>query len=211
MFFLSGNGVKFQTSTDDDWYRATIPLRRNHGPSSSESISWFRPEEAASPLGCVEQYQWCRDPAKGQCGGLLGSYDALFSAAERFDMSREDLLATRPTVQTKSGSRLVWAYYTLFISENSLPGLVSTLGPASLASRAFHILGTVPRVKKNQWQLDVTMWWYTLLAGFQASFVNTAQGSFNSSFNPHSITPATEYEWDVCHNQVGMNRHSHMP
>ncbi|KAK7915223.1 cytochrome p450 protein [Apiospora marii] len=201
LFFLSGNGVKFQTSTKDDWYRATVPLERYHAPISAINTSWFRPEEAASPLACVEQYQWCRDPATGQCGKLMGSYDALYSAAPRFDMTLEDLSPSRPTVQTKLGSRLVWAYYTLFISENSLTGIVDTLGPALLVSQAFHILDRVPRVKDNQWQLDVTLWWYTLLAGFQASFVNTAQGSFNSTFNPRSITPATEYEWDICHNQ----------
>ncbi|KAK7987260.1 hypothetical protein PG988_002248 [Apiospora saccharicola] len=42
---------------------------------------------------------------------------------------------------------------------------------------------------------------HIMLAGFQAKFVNTAQGSKNSPFPPTTFSPTNDYERDLCHNQ----------
>lgn len=157
LIFLSGNGLLFVPQADDDWYRATVPngyvIASN---STKEMLGVYRPEEAASPLGCVEQYQWCRDPTRGQCGNLDGRFGAVFSAAPLFNVTSEDLDHRRPVSSNKMGSLLLWSYYNIFQSGFSLYGVVSTLGPTSLASHLMVATGSVGSLAKNQWQLDVT-------------------------------------------------------
>ncbi|KAK7985794.1 hypothetical protein PG996_004965 [Apiospora saccharicola] len=201
LFFLSGNGVYFATP-GDDWYRATVPNARFHSFSGNESADTYRPDEAASPLGCIEQYQWCRDPAQGQCGNLEGSTDSQISAAPWFNVTRKELEPDRPVSQTKLGSIIIWAWYALSIdSGDNLGIIINKMGAASLASQEFLSQGLMWCLRKNQWQIDVTQWWNLRLAGFQAKFVNTAQGSKNSSIRPFMIPPANAYEWEVCRNQ----------
>ncbi|KAK8112236.1 uncharacterized protein PG998_008693 [Apiospora kogelbergensis] len=184
LIWLSGNGLFFIPQVDDPWYRATVHDGYVTGTNNHTEvrIDQYRPEEAASPLGCVEQYQWCRDPSRGQCGDLDGKLGAIYSAAAWFNLTSEDLDPFRPS--------------------GALEGVIDTLGPNSLASHFMVREGTAGNLAKNQWQLDVTRWWTILLAGFQASFVNTARGMANSTLKPHdNIQPSNEYDWNTCRNQ----------
>ncbi|KAK7926623.1 hypothetical protein PG985_003621 [Apiospora marii] len=211
LFFLSGNGVGFDTPSEDDWYRVNVVggTRNIIGEpeEKAESKAFFRPREAASPLGCVEQYQWCRDPASNQCGNLSGLLDALYSAAHWFDLTSEDLDADRPILPSNLGSLFQWAYLVLFNHGAMLTHLIETLGPTSIVSQTQQSF--IYRIQDNQWQLDVTQWWHTRLASFQALFVNTAQGSTNSPYRPYTFAPTNEREWDLCHNQkIRSTRHA---
>ncbi|KAK8057806.1 hypothetical protein PG996_011743 [Apiospora saccharicola] len=202
LIFLSGNGLVFVPQAVDEWYRATIHNGYVHLVYGTDGLEQYHPEEAASPLGCVEQYQWCRDPSRGQCGDLTGRMDALYSAGPWFNLTSEDLDPARPVATTRMGSLLIWAYFNIFQSDTSLDTLIHTLGPSSLSSNTVARQGSVGKLEANQWQIDVTRWWSILLAGFQASFVSTARGRTNSSFRPDdTIRPANEYEWDICRNQ----------
>ncbi|KAK7994442.1 cytochrome p450 protein [Apiospora marii] len=206
LMFLSGNGVLFAPPTKDDWYRATVPDRKVSYMGGPGQQNLYRPDEAASPLGCLEQFQWCRDPDLGQCGTLDSASNAIYSAAPWFDLTSEDLdnhfanATGRLIPQTRLGSLLMWASMTLDMV-NSVTMLVETLGAAILASQTSLGQGFIVNVPKNQWQLDVTQWWYTMLAGIQTSFVNTAQGGMDSISPPHTFKPATADEWDFCRNQ----------
>ncbi|KAK8086641.1 hypothetical protein PG994_001615 [Apiospora phragmitis] len=159
--FLSGNGVYLFSRTDDDWYKATVNTATLSSASNPDQ-ALYRPEEAASPLGCVQQFQYCRDPTKGQCGSLL-----------------------------------IWTYFNLMPIATSLKGVIDTLGPTSLAPQTFLQQGMLSRIQENQWQLDVERWWQIVLAGFQATFVNTAQGS--GLFG--TVKPENEHDWEFCRNQ----------
>lgn len=66
---------------------------------------------AASAMGCVQQFQWCRDPNQGQCGDLAGRLDAVYSAGHWFNLTKEDMEPGRPVPKTKLGSLLIWAYF----------------------------------------------------------------------------------------------------
>ncbi|KAK8096079.1 hypothetical protein PG999_014101 [Apiospora kogelbergensis] len=195
------NGVQFMSLADDDWYRATVPvghLKTNIDVFQQDS---YRPDEAVSPLGCVEQFQWCRDPDQGQCGSLGSPLDALYSAAPLFNLTTKELEPDRPLPQSKPAALFLWTYFTLFVTETALSAVVATLGPASLASTAFLSEGVMSGLQKNQWQLDVTRWWSIILAGLQAAFVRTAQGSTDPAIQNLIYKPGTDYEWDLCHSQ----------
>ncbi|KAK8060826.1 Cation diffusion facilitator family metal ion [Apiospora saccharicola] len=139
LFFLSGNGVGFESPSNDDWYQVTVPggdrnLVGKPG-EKAESKYWYRSREAASPLGCVEQYQWCRDPAAGQCGNLSGLLDALYSAAPWFDLTIEDINSDRPILPSKLASLFQWVYLVLFDHGAMITNLIETLGPTSIVSQ----------------------------------------------------------------------------
>lgn len=152
--FLSGNGVRFELPTEDDWYRATVPdgkVSWTGGPGQGQE-DLYRPDEAASPLGCLEQYQWCRNPDLGQCGTLGSSSNAIYSAAPWFDLTSEDLdnhfdNPGRIIPQTKLGSLLIWAHLTLN-SVNSVVKLSDTLGTGTLASQMSIDQGFIVNVPK---------------------------------------------------------------
>ncbi|KAK7983390.1 bacterial alpha-L-rhamnosidase-domain-containing protein [Apiospora arundinis] len=199
LYFLSGNGVWFMSPTEDDWYRATVPDSTFTRGNLTGVRQRYRPDEAASPLGCVEQYQWCRDPAQGQCGELAGEVDALYSAGPLFGLTDKDLDLDRPTSRSKSGSLLIWTY--LMLGSRSLGVFIDSLSSSSLASVISLSQGNILQIEKNQWQLDVTKWWHIMLAGFQAKVVNTAQGSANAPFQPSTYKPENELEWNLCRNQ----------
>lgn len=202
LIFLSGNGVQFLSLADDDWYRATVPTGHLKTSEDFVAVDGYRPEEAVSPLGCVEQFQWCRDPDQGQCGNLGSAFDALHSAAPLFNLTTKDLESDRPMSQSRPGTLLLWAYFTLFVTDTILPAVVSTLGPASLASTALLQQGVISGLQNNQWQLDVTRWWAIVLAGFQARFVSTARGSTEPVIQYLIWKPGNDYEWDLCRSQV---------
>lgn len=201
VMFLSGNGVHFMSRTEDDWYRATVPGGIYRTPEVPDNQTWYRPEEAASPLGCVEQFQWCRDPVRGECGKLAGRIEAIVSAAPWFGLT-DELKSERPTAKTKIGSCFIWAFLMQVNSGATLSWIIDTLGPASLASQRSVQQGAATGIEKNQWQLDVMQWWHILLAGRQSSFVNTAEGSANSAYRSHTEEPKSEWDWELCRNQV---------
>ncbi|KAK7953672.1 hypothetical protein PG996_014565 [Apiospora saccharicola] len=183
----SGRNYTAYREMEFDFYR-TRRMIGTEGPSPTEKVSTYLTEEAASPLGCIDQFQWCRDPALGQCGNLTNQHDALYSAAPWFGLTLKDLDSNRPVAQNKAGSLLLWAHYMLF-NAYSLSGIVDILGSASLASQAAVVQGLVFSPKENQWQLDVTQWWNIVLSVFQAKFVITAQGSGNSTSQSETIKP----------------------
>ncbi|KAK8072789.1 hypothetical protein PG996_006137, partial [Apiospora saccharicola] len=208
IFFLSGNGVGFLSPAEDEWYRAAAIDTTYDVLGTEGNQTNYRPLEAASPLGCVERFQWCRDPDLGQCGDLDSALTSLESAARWFNLP-DDVIGSiasiehdRPIPQTKLGAILTWAALTHYPTGSTLQQIIETLGAPSLASQIYVRQNTVWSIKKNQWQLDVTRWWYIMLAGFQAKFVNTAQGSKNSPFPPTTFSPTNDYERDLCHNQV---------
>ncbi|KAK8135942.1 hypothetical protein PG984_003882 [Apiospora sp. TS-2023a] len=152
-------------------------------------------------MGCVQQFQWCRDPAQRQCGNLGSRLDALYSAAPWLNVTKDELDADRPVLKTKIGSLLIWAYYILNEDLTNISGPINTLGSASLASNSLLTQGKIPSLQRNQWQLDVERWWQIVLAGFQARFVNTAQGSAVEPKRRDRMEPASDFDWSFCHNQ----------
>lgn len=58
-------------------------------------------------------------------------------------------------------------------------------------------------VPDNQWKLDVTHWWATMMAAKQAAFVNTARGPTDQTLLEYTETPENAYMEEICNNQVG--------
>ncbi|KAK7726503.1 hypothetical protein SLS63_007664 [Diaporthe eres] len=202
LIFLQGNGVYFYENTTDPWYRATQfgGLRSmggsSDGPNSTQSV--YQPEEAASPLACVERYQFCN--ASKDCGPLAGKQTALPQAASLFNITAFDVY-NNIVPNDPVGSRFYWFYLALFTMPTDLDVMLKNLGPKALLSQQSLLDGLIGPLPDDQWQLDVTYWWATRLASIQAAFVNTAYDTGNAALEAFRIRPYNSYMRDMCDNQ----------
>ncbi|KAI0513189.1 hypothetical protein F5B22DRAFT_277829 [Xylaria bambusicola] len=185
IFYLSGNGVQFTEKSMDTWYRAIKPTAAIYSPASNSTHQPFIFDEAASPLSCVEQHQFCYEalPKGKQCGPLASLVDS-FSAA--FDMSPSDAAL----------GNLVWVIDQT--SGTSISEVINTLGAHALTSQRNLIAGNQGPIPANQWQQDVTHWWATSLAVQQSNFIENVVGPSDARLYPY-VTPPQDST--VCSNQ----------
>lgn len=205
LVFLIGNGVLFSEKTEDDWYHATTPFGVLESSISTGSSNAYQSDEAASPMGCTRQYQYCklRESGVRECGPLASWADAFAGAAPIFGVSADKLDEDRPVSTSEEGSRLIWSYMTILTGQGaSLEFIIRQLGADSLASRSSlseSIMGPLPT---NQWQLDVLQWWNIMLAVTQASFVDAAHRPNSTVTDRHRVLPVNTYEENFCKSMV---------
>ncbi|KAI9642009.1 hypothetical protein NHQ30_009880 [Ciborinia camelliae] len=201
--FLSGNGVAFSQRLDDDWYRATVPGLNISSAGSPDARTTYKPEEAASPLGCVEQWQWCNSAFEREtgCGPLASMQDALYGALSLFNLTSKDLDTERPSSKSASGTRLLWP--SMMQGQlSSLWVMLGYLGAKSLDSQSLLYDGIQYSLPQNQWQIDVTNWWNTTLAAVQGSYVDTAMGTTDPAEKSSRQKPENSEEIKICNSQV---------
>ncbi|KAI1073779.1 hypothetical protein F5B20DRAFT_565793 [Whalleya microplaca] len=201
--FLSGYGVSFNEPTDDDWYRANVPYANATLYNEDGIIPLYHQQDAASPMGCVEQMQWCNlaYPKDRGCGPLAGFVDALYGAAPLFNLTEDELDLDRPASPLETGTRLLWPALILRNNPTTLATVIQFLGARSLISQTRLYNGIQFQLPKNQWQLDVTNWFNTLLASVQESFIDTILGPSDHVFDPLRWPPVNGEEEKMCDNQ----------
>ena len=194
--FLSGNGVYFLEKSNDPWYRGT---------RISQNGMLYQTEVAASPLGCVQQFQFCDGNSK--CGPLASLMDAAGDAAPLFNTTKRAILAATSEGKIddlfgERASQYIWFNLVLGSALKTLRLQIDRLGASSLASMDSHFYGILGRIPDTQWQVDVTSWWATLLASVQAEFVEVASGPTGGGLQRNLIRPYNPHMWDMCRNQV---------
>lgn len=209
LVFLSGNGVYFDQRVDDEWYQGTVPDISLYSTSSNNlNISQgtvYRAAEAASPLGCVSQYQWCNNayPGNTGCGPLAGLNDSLAGAAPYFNITQDGLNAVRPYSTTSAGQRFIWLLMLQYSAVAKPLYLLEELGARSLASQDLLEGGVQHVLPPNQWQIDVTKWWNISLARMQLAYVNTAA---RASVGVPAMIPVNAEEQHLCNSQVCLSQ-----
>ncbi|KAI1423179.1 hypothetical protein F5Y12DRAFT_786163 [Xylaria sp. FL1777] len=205
---LSGNGVFFSQRMDDDWYRATEAAGVLVDVLASGNITSYIPRVAASPMGCVEQWQWCKtSSSKDQttCGPLASLSDSFYGAFDLFNLTNENVnTEPRPSTTGLSGSRFLWPSLSTIQSPTTLDTMLAHLGEKSLVSQTRLFSGIQWPLPDNQWHLDVTQWWHTILAGVQASwsvYVNTAHGPNDPMYREILWPPLNDAEKQLCNSQ----------
>ncbi|KAI1265848.1 hypothetical protein F5Y18DRAFT_416731 [Xylariaceae sp. FL1019] len=184
--FLSGNGVHFGELMDDDWYRATQLDTDIHWTAISGNKQGYRPALAASPLGCVEQWQWCKSGSSLECGPLSSEFDALYQAASLFNLTSEDLDPARPSSPSELGTRLLWPAVITFLYPNFMGTLIEHFGSRALASQSRLHSGIQWALPDDQWQLDL---------------VDTVQGTSDPEFEEYLSPPLNKQEQRLCDSQ----------
>lgn len=204
-----GNGAHYTEKTTDPWYRGTVPGGKwvpALSPTSLAQVA-YSPEEAASPLGCLQQYQICNID-ENHCGPLKGFLDYQIQSASIFNISEETDKVSKDTefvVNNPLGQRFQW--FTMIMSYGAnidISYSPSQLGPYSLSSQRLMKEGLIGSLAENQWQLDVERWWATSLASMQTGMVEVAVGPTEAALLPYTIRAPNSYIQDsFCNGQVG--------
>ncbi|KAI0185775.1 hypothetical protein EV127DRAFT_473165 [Xylaria flabelliformis] len=205
LLFLSGNGVLFTAPVNDDWYRGTQRYGNTTVSGSPGVWQTYRPVEAASPLGCAEQYQFCV-PDTTRCGPLGGFYDASAGAFEVLGIDREEVYdgnckTTPKSLSNASGSRLTWFISMILNFAPNLGSVVSIVGSQVLASKQTLAFGLQQPLPVNQWHIDMQHTRAIILAYMQAMFVETAHGPIDPSLAKYRSAPINSPQEQVCRSQ----------
>lgn len=208
IIFLSGNGVLFLESTDDDWYRTAhdpinITMFKGDG---KYNVLYYVLEEPASPLACTDTYQFCRTipEDKRVCGPLASFRDAVGGAASLFNSSY-DKAVTHQMDNVTTPLKAQWLYFIAIfgLRRPSLGNAIPNMGATALQSQKMLTNGLQRPLEKDQWQLDVTHWWDIAKAATQAGFINAVHGPTD----PNMLIMRDNFTAPVdalCENQVPM-------
>ncbi|GAW18725.1 hypothetical protein ANO14919_082060 [Xylariales sp. No.14919] len=200
--FLSSNGVIYSLASDDQWYRVSpspvdFPMAN---ANESDTIPVYLPLEPASPLGCIQHYQFCHGDTQ-HCGPLASLLDAIGGAASFFNSTAND---SKIIDGGTPGAGLFQYVLSVFrdIEYPALYAIPDTLGAASLTSRKNLFDSVQGQLDSNQWQMDVTYWWNIYMASLQQSFLNVAYVSPQASsvLRLRSSFPSA-FARNLCNNQ----------
>jgi hypothetical protein len=200
LVFLSGNGVFYLQPATDEWYKSgPAPFNRT---VVSGDTQLYVPEEAASVLGCADQYQFCNSALheSERCGPLASLADAIAGAAPYFDSSWTNFKLN--IVNSTTAARFQYFMRTFYSSFSSVVYVLQHLGPTALESQRSLIDGDQWRIAPNQWQLDVRRWWNISMAITQTDFVNTAYGPTDPTLLRARVNFTTPDFKKLCNNQV---------
>lgn len=167
--------------------------------SNNSTQNVYLPEEPASPLACVEKYQFCN--AGKECGPLSGKMPILIESASLFNLNISEVI-NQIVPEGPIESRFTWYFLVLFNMATDIDIILKNLGPKALLSQQSLLRGLMGPLPDDQWQLDVTYWWATRLASIQAGFVNTAHDTGNAALDEFRVRPYNSYMQDMCNNQV---------
>ncbi|KAI1740921.1 hypothetical protein F4680DRAFT_465117 [Xylaria scruposa] len=180
MIFLSGAGVIYSTSSNDEWYRISnksyLSAHDAEAPNNTQPL--YLPLEPASPLGCAEQFQFCHADTE-HCGRLASLRDAINDVALLFNSTYDDIMLK----DVPEDAEMFKYFTTAFMDYQyvSLQMVLSHLGPASLDSQSTLLRGLQGPLAPDQWQRDVAHWADIYLASLQAAFLDIAYASPNAS------------------------------
>jgi hypothetical protein len=190
--------------TNDEWYRVTRKIDPNHWGSQDGETDAYSPTEAASPLACVEQSQWCNSalPTEEGCTQLTSFGDANQQAGRLFNVTT-DILARRPSEASEVATRIIWPILIVAYSPTDVSAPSEHLGSHSLQSRVSFYTGVQGELADNQWQLDVRHWFAMTLAALQAAFLDAVQAANDTEYQDIFMPANNTFEQDMCARQVG--------
>lgn len=205
--FLSGDGVLSNYPIEDEWYRFTsLSPVQSKTVVSKGSTPLYLPEEPASPLGCVEQTQYCNLALPGEvgCGPLRSYHDAYAEVAPLFNTTAEALQSDHPFTSSNE-ARLAW-FISIRSKALTINQILQFLGPKSLASQdsLFGGIQYYQEQKAPLWHLDVTNWFSTILASLQTAFILTALGPSSDVPIGDQLLPVGKVQEDLCKSQVSI-------
>lgn len=209
LIFLSGNGIEFFERTNDPWYHATVPGDNISSPDVNGGyFTVYRPDEAASPMGCTSQFQFCNPSlSSNKCGPLASQIDAQIESAPLFGMTAADFEKMGELNGTMI-SRYQWLNKIIDDAVVSTGSIVNSLGPDSLDSLKYFSNGFMGSLPDEQWQLDVKHWWAIFLASLQAGLVETARGPVDPTLDGYKWLPDSSDIRAMCNNQkIRSTRH----
>jgi hypothetical protein len=172
MMFLAAHAVNFAKPIDDPWFSAH---RANPGPVNR---TYYFSDHLLSPLGCVEQFQFCnpkKRDTEGACTSLAGIVPA--TAAAKFDLDLSPM-------QSAIVDLLVNAIY----ANNAI-----ILQPIQLLADDTKADGVQMPLPRNQWVLELQDMHNRVLTGIQRIIVDYARGPASPAAKQFLVVPDSNY------------------
>ncbi|KAK3385247.1 hypothetical protein B0H63DRAFT_543504 [Podospora didyma] len=200
LFFLSPNMIMFTSPSKDPWYNSsqqtevTIDLTAYMASKQTLPLRttkvWIA-DEAASPLACTTQLQFCFPnlPAGDNCMPLSG-------------VTEIPLRAMEIGVDEASFARLSWIWSAMMSVNPTISSLVQELGVDVLTSR-YGLMGgfQYSGIPEDQWKRDVRFWNDVSLAIMQQALFATAAGLVHELPPDMARAPSTDDERTLCASQ----------
>lgn len=210
LFFLSDNAILFAERTPDPWYNGTsesvvTTIYSDHDGNIIDVLNSteYYGADAASPLGCRVQEQFCnpnlRDPSNSSlplCAPLSGYLDSARLAIEHRIWPDEPQ-------HSAAAVRIDW-FEALLHQRRQLTVFVNALRSRALLARyTLTTAGTQARLPDNQWMLDVSHWLGIQLADMQAATIAMTTGPINEiDFGLPYETPNKTEQLEICRSVV---------
>ncbi|KAM7189076.1 hypothetical protein V8F20_010284 [Naviculisporaceae sp. PSN 640] len=202
ILFLSSNNMPYMRPTNDPWYSATTPFRTlSHMDYNTTSQITYLQDEPSSPLGCVEQRQFCtprRKAADGTsplCTPLVGIFDIPY-VTEPLIPGEDD-----PDFEPGELNYFKWFYNLWITPQDTINHAISFLHATALQSRFSISRNTQGPLPDNQWQLEVQHLFSTLLSSIQQAFVHAANVPEVPGLDEFIIGPGSDQSDNLCLNQ----------
>lgn len=214
LYFLSGNGIISSQFSNDEWYHlnrtpSTILILNS---TAANSVQAYLPANPASPLGCINQYQFCNTAHQGTngCGPLASLRDAVAGALPFFDMTYDEF--RNNSFRSMTAARFLYFSNIYFAGYSPLPiRVLLQLGPTSLTSQKTLYGGIQGPLMTNQWQQDVAHWWDISMAIQQSVSLTQAYFPDDSALrNVRFNYTAPEFQ-KLCSNQVRTSSTTSLP
>jgi hypothetical protein len=176
MMFLAAHAVNFAKPIDDPWFSAH---RANPGPVNR---TYYFSDHLLSPLGCVEQFQFCnpkKGDTEGACTSLAGIVPA--TAAAKFDLDLSPM-------QSAIVDLLINAVY----ANNAI-----ILQPIQLLADDTKTDGVQMPLPRNQWVLELQDMHNRVLTEIQRIIVDYARGPGSPAAKQFLVVPDSNYR-DLC-------------
>ena len=188
---LSGRNIRYSEVNDDPWFGAHRPLETLY-QGSIGTVSSYVADETLSQVGCAFQIQLCFPPdktSKGKtwCSPLGGMYQL------------QNFLDSEVSYNK---NLTWWVNWALSIQDISLAAIIQSQGGSVLQAKYKISQFVQAKLPNNQWQIEMERLFTIMLAGIQASVVDTATGPADSGMRDYCQRPTSKEAKLICRNTV---------
>ena len=189
IFFLAQNSIQYNAPVDDPFFSAHIA---EYVVVDGINESYYLGDDYVNALGCIDQHQFCNPTYPGFDGNTTGcttltSYETAISELNGLLLSEFQMAAAGRIVSN-------------LIFENMS---YSVLGRGASALRASELTLDLAQVAlpNNQWTIEISNWFATVLARLQQAVVEYAAGATDLPAGGQIISLGTIYDTALCHSQ----------
>lgn len=187
IIFLSANLINYLEPVDDEWFSAH-QLHRSivrYDDSTNGSMPTYLTDNAANPLACTHQWQFC-NPGTKKCTPLGAFVDSHKASSNIF----------RPGNQNETFN--FW-WEEIHRVDPQVLNVIGVLGIGALTARDTLASGLQGPLPSDQWQQEVLSWRDIALALIQKVGVEQATGPSSVSDKGFIQNPSN---LNMCRNQV---------
>jgi hypothetical protein len=189
---LSAKELFYIDTVDDLWFSAHQPFGNVSALTRKKAM--YLADEDTSPLGCALQVQLCVPSETATGGQVCSPLGGIYQLQEFIEQ------------QDTYYNLTWWVQWAMSIPDASLTPVIQSQGGSVLQARYKVSSGVQSRLPDYQWHTETERLFSILLAGLQASVVDTATGPADLRMMDYRQRPASDEARQLCGSQVSTKR-----